>query len=153
VKTSLPSVLAIASLGAALGLAGNHFSPRGIPLMTPPERISKAEEFIALDKAKELWSHGTALFVDAREPADYAVGHIGNALNLPALSFERHFGAIAPMLTPESQIVVYCDGKECDLSHRLAESLRQRGFTNTHILFNGWTAWRQAGWPTQQGGH
>ena len=150
-KESLPTALVIVFLGAVLGLAGNQLSPRGIPLMTPPKKISKAEEFIALDKAKELWGAGVALFIDAREPADYAAGHIGNALNLPALSFERHFGAIAPMLTPESQIVLYCDGKECDLSHRLAESLRQQGFTNAHILFNGWTTWRQAGWPTEQG--
>ena len=150
-KESLPSALIIVFLGAMLGLAGNHLSPRGIPLITPPKKISKAEEFIALDKAKELWGDGAALFIDAREPADYAAGHIGNALNLTALSFERHFGAIAPMLTPESQVVLYCDGKECDFSHRLAASLRQQGFTNAHILFNGWTAWRQAGWPTQQG--
>ena len=150
-KESLPSALAIVLLGAVLGLAGNQVSPRGIPLMAPPKKVSNAEEFIALDKAKELWDSGATLFIDAREPADYAAGHIGNALNLPALSFERHFGAVAPMLTPESQFVLYCDGKECDLSHRLAASLRQQGFTNAHILFNGWTIWRQAGWPTQQG--
>ena len=144
-------MLVIVALGVVLGLAGNQLSPRGIPLIAP-QKISKAEEFIALDKAKELWGNGTALFIDARESADYEAGHIGNALNLPALSFERHFGAIAPMLSPESQIVLYCDGKECDLSHRLAESLRQRGFANVRILFNGWTAWRQAGFPTEQGG-
>jgi rhodanese-related sulfurtransferase len=151
-KSFLTPMLAIVLLGAVLGLAGNHLSPRGIPLLTPPKKIPKAEEFIALDKARELWGNGAALFIDAREPADYSAGHIGNALNLPALSFEQHFGAIVPMLTPESQIVIYCDGQECDLSHRLAESLRQQGFTNSHILFNGWTAWRQAGLPTTSGG-
>ena len=152
-KKSLPSALAIVCLGVVLGLAGNQLSPRGLPLITPSKKIAKAEEFIALDQAKELWGNGTALFLDAREPADYAAGHIGNALNLPALSFERHFGVIAPMLTLESQIVLYCDGQECDLSHRLEKSLRQQGFTNAHILFNGWTAWRQAGLPTEAGGH
>jgi rhodanese-related sulfurtransferase len=151
-KELLRSIAVIVFLGAVLGFAGNQLSPRGIPLIAPAKAIPRAEEYIALDKAKELWGNGVALFLDAREPADYDAGHIGNALNLPAQSFERHFSAIAPMLSPDSEMVLYCDGKECDLSHWLAESLRQQGFTNTHILHNGWTAWSQSGWPTGRGG-
>jgi hypothetical protein len=29
----------------------------------------------------------------------------------------RHFGEIAPMLTRELPLVLYCDGPECELSH------------------------------------
>jgi rhodanese-related sulfurtransferase len=141
----------IVLLGLALGLGGNQVSPRGLPLIMPPKKAAKADEFITLDKAKELWHGGVVLFLDAREPADYAVGHIGNALNLPAQSFDRYFTNIAPMLTPESPMVLYCDDKDCELSHRLQASLRQLGYTNAHLLFNGWTAWRQAGLPTTQG--
>ncbi len=147
----LQQMSAIVLLGVGLGLAGNQVSPRGLPLVTPPKKALQANEFIALEKAKELWHGGVTLFLDAREPADYEVGHIGNALNLPAQSFERHFGDIAPMLTPESRLVLYCDGVKCELGHRLRTSLRQLGYTNTHLLFNGWTAWRQAGLPTAQG--
>jgi rhodanese-related sulfurtransferase len=142
----------IVLLGVALGLGGNQVSPRGLALITPPKEAVKADEFIVLDKAKELWRSGTALFLDAREPADFAAGHIGNALNLPAQSFEQHFGEIAPMLTPESLLVLYCEGTECELSHRLHASLRQLGYTNAYLLFNGWAAWRQAGLPTTQKG-
>ena len=149
---TLPRALAIVSLGVVLGLAGNRFSPRGIPLIAPPKKAPESGAFIPIDKARELWGSGVALFLDAREPADYEAGHIASALNLPALSFERHFGDIAPMLTPESPVVVYCDGTECELSHHLADNLRQLGYTNVQILSNGWTTWRQAGLPTQQGG-
>jgi rhodanese-related sulfurtransferase len=151
-RKTLLRALAIVSLGVALGFTGNRLSPRGLPLITPPKEAPKADAFMPLERAKELWNSGIAVFLDAREPADYEAGHIANALNLPALSFERHFGEIVPMLTPASQVVVYCDGKECELSHRLADSLRQLGYTNAHILFNGWTMWRQAGLPTEQGG-
>jgi rhodanese-related sulfurtransferase len=133
-------------------LAGNQLSPRGLPLITPPVPTRPPETFLPLDEARRLWDLGAALFLDAREPADYAACHIGNALNLPAQSFERHFAGIAPMLTPESPLVLYCDGPDCELSHRLRETLRQLGYTNTHLLFNGWTAWRQAGLPTTSGG-
>ena len=140
-KNSLERALIIVFLGAALGLIGNAVSPRGIPFITPPKKAPKQDEFIKLEKAKELWSSGAAVFLDAREPVDYAAGHIGNALNLPALAFERHFGEVAPFITPDAQI----------MSHHLADSLRQQSYTNVHILFNGWTTWTNAGFPTEQG--
>jgi rhodanese-related sulfurtransferase len=140
--------LVILLVGAGLGLAANAISPRGLPLIAVPKPAAALEEYLPLERAKALWYDGRTLFLDAREPEDYAAGHIGNALNLPAQSFAQHFGEIAPMLTPASVLVLYCDGNECDLSHRLRESLRPLGYTNTHLLFNGWTAWRQAGLPT-----
>ena len=151
-RTTLLKALGIVLIGIGVGLAGNQILPRGLPLITPPKPPHKTEAFITLDQARQLWQSGAALFLDAREPADYAAGHIGNALNLPAQSFAQHFGEVAPMLTPNSELILYCDGPECELSHRLRESLRELGYTNTHLLFNGWTAWRQAGLPATRGG-
>ncbi len=139
----------IVLLGAALGLLSNSISPKGIPLITPPKRVPKAEEFLPLDKAHELWQSGSAVFFDARKEEDFDAGHILNALNLPAEEFEQQYPKVAPMLTPESPIVVYCDGTECELSHHLADQLRPQGYTNIHILYNGWTAWRTAGFPVE----
>lgn len=151
-KASLPRALGIVLFGIGAGLTGNQISPQGLPLITSPKPAQQAQAFIPLDQAKQLWQTGAALFLDAREPADFATGHIGNSLNLPAQSFAQHFGDLAPLLTPESPLVLYCDGTECELSQRLRESLRQLGYTNTHLLFNGMTAWRQAGLPTAHGG-
>lgn len=151
-KQILSQALLLILLGTGLGLAVNQVSPRGLPLIAPPKAAPVPSEFIALEQAKLLWQGGEALFLDAREPADYAAGHIGNALNLPAQSFAQHFGNVAPLLTPEQTLVLYCDGLECDLSHRLAASLRQQGFTNIHLLHHGWTVWRQAGLPVTLGG-
>lgn len=153
-RTAMPQALGIVLLGIGAGLAGNQISPRGLPLVPPPKESRPADAFMTLDQAKYLWDLGSALFLDAREPADYAAGHIGNALNLPAQSFSQHFGNIAPMLTIETPLILYCDGAECELSHRLRASLQQLGYTNTHLLHNGWTAWRQAGLPiTPRGRH
>lgn len=144
--------MVIVLFAIAIGLVGNEISPVGLPLIAPRALAIQGEEFIALDQATTLWRSGSALFLDAREPDDYAAGHIGNALNLPSQSFAEHFGELAPMLSSASELVLYCDGVECDLSHRLAQSLRQAGYTNSHILSNGWSAWRQAGLPITSGG-
>jgi rhodanese-related sulfurtransferase len=147
----LQRALLIVVLGSLLGLLSNAVSPKRISVITPPKKALKAEEFVPLTKAHELWSGGGAFFLDARKPADYEAGHIANALNLPVEEFGEYYPKLAPMLSPDSPIVVYCDGTECELSHHLADQLRQQGYTNVHMLFNGWTMWRQAGYPQEQG--
>ena len=71
-RASLPQALGIVLIGIGAGLAGNQISPRGLPLITPPKQTPNAETFIALDQAKQLWYRGAALFLNAREPADYS---------------------------------------------------------------------------------
>lgn len=148
---TIQRALLLSLLAAVLGLLHNSLSPKGIPLITPPKKVAKVEEFVPLEQAQALWSGGGAIFFDARKLEDYEAGHIPNAQSVPAEEFQQHFVRVAPMLTPETQIVVYCDGVECDLSHRLAEQLKQVGYTNVHMLFNGWTSWRDAGFPTETG--
>jgi rhodanese-related sulfurtransferase len=143
--------LLLVLLGVVLGLLNNGISSKGIPLVTPPRKVPKAEEFVPLEKAHELWSAGGSFFLDARKPADFEAGHIANALNLPEEEFGEYFPKLAPMLSPDSPIVVYCDGAECELSHRLSAMLRQQGYTNVHMLFNGWTAWSKGGFPVETG--
>jgi rhodanese-related sulfurtransferase len=150
-RRTLQRTLIIVTGGALLGLAFNVVNPRRIPYRTPPKQAVPAADIISLSAAKELWDSGAAFFLDARAPADYAAGHIGNSFNLPAEAFVDRFPEVATMLTPDSQIVVYCDGEQCELSHHLAKLLRERGFTNVRILVNGWTVWHKTGYPTGKG--
>ena len=143
--------LVIVVASAALGFVVNAVSPRGIPYITPPKPVVPESEFIALADAHQAWSAGSAIFLDARAPADYQAGHIPNAFSLPAESFNAYFAKVATYLAPDSAIVCYCDGVECDLSHHLAEKLRDNGFKNIHILKNAWTDWTKAGYPTSTG--
>jgi rhodanese-related sulfurtransferase len=144
--------LTILALSFGMGLGWNLVSPRGIPLVAEPG-VSPASgqglgtDYLTMDQAEVMWRGGATLFLDARDPADYEAGHIGNAMNLPVQSFAGHFGMISPMITPESPMVLYCDGLECELGHRLRVRLLELGYTNTHLLHNGWTAWREAGLP------
>jgi rhodanese-related sulfurtransferase len=148
---ALQRALLIIVLGGSLGLLSNAILPKGIPLITPPKKLPNPEEFIALEQAYEFWAGGEAFFLDARGPSDYEAGHIANALSVPGDAFEQHFPRLAAMVTPETPLVIYCDGTECELSHRLADQLRANGYANLHLLQNGWTEWRTAGYLTDTG--
>lgn len=150
-RRTLQRALAIVLAGAVLGLAANAISPRRIPYLTPPPAPIRAQDTVTLQEAEELWKGGSAFFLDARAPVDYAAGHIAGAVNVPVEEFDDHYQQIAGMLTPDAIVVAYCDGLECDLSHRLMIILRERGYHNVRLLVNGWTTWRTAGLPTRTG--
>jgi rhodanese-related sulfurtransferase len=135
-------------LGAAVGLVANAVSPRGIPLVTPPKKILAAEDVISLEEARAAWETGAAIFLDARRFSDYARGHIAGALSLPHENFDEKWPEIAKFLAPNLLVVCYCDGEDCELSHKLADKLRELGHTNVKILVNGWTIWTKNGLPT-----
>ena len=156
---TLLRALLVVLIGASLGLAANALrqdtnkdgSPRRLPWITPPKTQPTAKDVIALADAKVLWDTGASFFLDARAKTDYEAGHIAGALSLPVETFDGAFPLIAPILSPDSAIVSYCDGVECELSHRLVEMLHQNGFTNVRLIVNGWTEWNKAGWPTHKG--
>jgi hypothetical protein len=58
-RASLPQAPDIVLFGIGVGLAGNQISSRGLTLITPPKQTQKAEAFIALDQAKQLWHLGS----------------------------------------------------------------------------------------------
>ena len=143
--------LLIAVAGVAIGLAGNAVSPRHILLRASPKVAPADADFISLADAQPLWQSGAAFFLDARAPTDYATGHIAGAFNLPVGEFASHYSAVAALLTPDSTLVTYCDGLQCDLSHDLTQRLRQLGYQHVRILQNGWMVWRKAGLATSTG--
>jgi rhodanese-related sulfurtransferase len=149
-RTFLRALLILLT-GAALGLGFNAVSPRRIPYRPPPPVVLPATDTVPLPDAQRLWSSG-AIFLDARSPEDYAAGHIPNSLNLPDAAFAARFPQVEPMLTREMELVIYCDGEQCELSHQLQQRLRQLGYPKARVLVNGMTVWRRAGLPVTKGG-
>src|SRR5258708_4479801 len=135
-RRTVQRALVITLAGTVLGLAANAISPRRIPLLTRPQAPPKAQDTVTLAEARDLWSGGSTFFLDARAPADYAGGHIAGAFSLPVDEFDDHYPQVAGMLAPNAIIVAYCDGQECDLSHRLMDRLHERGYHNVRLLVN-----------------
>lgn len=105
---------------------------------------------ITLRDAYEIHQKGSALFLDAREPEAYKQGHIAGAVNLPADAFMDSLTYLEG-LDPDTLIISYCDGSECNASIDLAANLDLMGFTQVRFFFGGWEEWIGAGHPMEGG--
>lgn len=147
------SVILITAL--MLGMGTNALRPKGLPMGSVesegPQAGSEAapRTTIALEEARKLKDQGRAIFVDARSAAEFAAGHIPGAVSLPWQQVDERFMDVANRLENAQEIVTYCDGASCRLSHDLAGFLKEMGFSRVRVLVNGWSLWRQAGFPVE----
>jgi len=106
--------------------------------------------------AQEAWNlfQQQAVFLDARRSEDYAAGHIAGAR-----SFSVWEGDIETKLqqlpaqgvSPDSPIVTYCSGGNCEDSAILAEKLADLGYTRIYVYEGGFPEWQQQGRPVETG--
>ncbi|PKN41686.1 MAG: hypothetical protein CVU60_09870 [Deltaproteobacteria bacterium HGW-Deltaproteobacteria-18] len=144
----------ILAISIGLALAFNATRPDRLPLVHDPEIAAQAAAQrgeISLADAILLFESGEAVFADARDAGEYALGHIDGALSLDPLMFEQDFPSLQEQLEGATTIVTYCDGEFCELSRELAEQLKGMGLQNVRVLKNGWTLWRDQGLPTATG--
>lgn len=157
VKQSLWQIPAIALLACMLALLINHFRSDSIALVgdwSVDARFADSSGdslVISLQQAKELFEQKSALFLDARPRNQYDQGHIQGAKSLPLQDVDNYFMEIASQLEGQKNIITYCDGESCELSHDLALFLNKMGFDNVHVLVNGWSSWQGAGLPVGMG--
>jgi rhodanese-related sulfurtransferase len=134
--------------------------PAGTAAATPPEpEVANPLDvpdvgrplMVQLPKVKEFWDAHAALIIDAREPAEYAAGHIPGAINLPydeVVSDPDRLEAVDPGGRP---IICYCGGGSCEVSIHLAESLvYQHGKKRVLVFMGGWPDWESAGYPVEK---
>ncbi|HUA37451.1 MAG TPA: rhodanese-like domain-containing protein [Candidatus Sulfopaludibacter sp.] len=91
---------------------------------------------------------GVIVFVDAREEDDYLAGHIPGAYELDPFHPEKYFPVVLPACRAAEQIVVYCNGGDCDDSQTAALLLRDVGIRTGKIFVYGggmteWTNYHQ----------
>lgn len=142
----------------------NWVSPRGIPLVGfwPSGRdLEKLERPLAYQptdaplvnvlEASLLFQKPEVVFLDVREPVDFAKEHIPKAINLPFEEFDEYFPKVSGIVTPEKEIVVYCAGLDCDASLYACRLLQEKGYQKLHMFFGGWQKWKEAGMPVQKG--
>lgn len=152
------ALIGLIGLAAAFGV--NSLRAGGLPLKPAPKLTQKAggADTLAVAAAKlavvdfaevdALFRKELAIFIDAREPVDYAKGHIPGAVNVPV---EAYKSGKQKLLAPKgSLVVIYCSGGDCELSHDLAKLLSKAGFQKLRIYTGGWDEWDALGQPVEK---
>lgn len=93
--------------------------------------------------ATDLINHKNALVVDVRPAADFAQGHVINAINIPFNGFKNQIGTLQKH--KERPIVVNC--RSGSQSSAACQQLRKAGFQDVYNLSGGLMAWQNAGLP------
>jgi rhodanese-related sulfurtransferase len=104
---------------------------------------------ISIEEAVRLYRDHRAIFADARHRADFESGHIKGAIHLYAEDQDTWLPEFLAANDPAATIVTYCDGENCHLAPALAEILFFNGFDHVRYLKNGWTRWREGGFPVE----
>jgi len=154
---TIKQVFFIALIVVAAGFFSNRLRSDKIPLVEDWSEksnlvTSSGEKLeISLSDATNLFNKGETVFIDARSRAEYDVGHIKGAKNLPYKEADWKFVEAMAGVPEDSAIITYCDGETCELSMELAVFLRNAGYKNVRVLSNGWTVWQQNGLLVETG--
>ena len=171
----LAAFLANAFSPRGLALNHNYFPDVGVAktnLTTEPGRTNSPAEVLAASlKALGLQlvdsnavsrlfqdprrEQNLLLFIDAREEAPYQAGHVPGAFEYNHFHPERYLANVVPACEIAQQIVVYCNGGDCEESKFAALSLRESlsGVSRTNLLIygGGMTEWVTNHWPVELG--
>jgi histidine triad (HIT) family protein len=96
---------------------------------------------IGYDAFVRLMSAGPFHLIDARGAEKFAEGHIPGAVNIYGGEAQSRIPDI--IQSPRDRVIlIYCDGGECELSHHVADVLKQFGFGPIFIYTGGWAEWQ-----------
>jgi rhodanese-related sulfurtransferase len=85
---------------------------------------------------------GSVALLDVRPAEEYQAGHLPDAINIPLEQLET----MLDQLPKDREIVAYCRGPYCVLSHQAVQRLRKLGY-QIRRFEEGFPEWKAAGLP------
>jgi len=99
-------------------------------------------------EATLLINREEAAVLDVREPAEFAAGHIPEALNIPVAKLGERLGELEKYR--EKPLIVCCAAGM--RSNKACAELKKQGFAHLNNLSGGVDAWVAAGYPLKKAG-
>ena len=96
------------------------------------------------DVKQKLDNQNDFALIDVREESEFANGHLPHAIHLSKGIIERDIEKRIPDF--DTSLVLYCGGGY--RSAMAADNLQKMGYKNVSSMDGGWSAWRQAQFPT-----
>lgn len=107
-------------------------------------RCSDELEAIPAAELLERLRSGTVTLLDVRPSEEFAAGHLPGAINIPLDELERRLRE----LPAGREVVAYCRGPYCALSHEAVQLLRREGLKALRFE-QGYPEWKAAGMPVR----
>jgi len=96
------------------------------------------------ETAKNSLEH--KLILDVREPAEFAAGHLPNAVNIPRGVLEFKISNHPSFQNQQAEIIVYCQSG--GRSALATEALLKLGYVNAVSMAGGFNFWQTSGYKT-----
>lgn len=93
---------------------------------------------VGSDRAETLIAE-QALVLDVREPAEFQMGHLPSAINIPRGVLEFKVNDHPDLNDHQRNILIYC--KNGGRSTLAAYTLKQMGFSQVEMLMGGFDGW------------
>ena len=127
----LVAVMAVSGAMLLLPIVQRRFSP--------VKDVGNAE-------ATRLVNRSDAVFLDVREPKEYAGGHLPNAIHIPLSQLDSRSGELAKLTA--RPVVAYCESGR--RSPSAAKALARAGFKDIYSLQGGIFGWKKDGLPVEK---
>lgn len=117
--------------------------------LTPMQLVAEAQAQVRqvdVAGANHHIAAGSAV-IDVREPAEYGMGHLPGAINLPRGVIEFKIGDIAALTNKEQPLILYC--KTGGRAALAAVNLQRMGYSNVKSITGGFDAWVASGQKTE----
>lgn len=138
-------------LAILLGLGRNALSSKPLPLfrtINPLTTDTLGIRRVDSLQAREAWEKRQAVFLDARAGDLFKQGHVPGAKSLPLDDFDLLFPRM--ILSRDSAIVIYCEGKDCEYAELLAQRLYAQGYRKLAVFPGGWEEWTKGKNPVEK---
>ncbi|MBI4878285.1 MAG: hypothetical protein HY812_01305 [Planctomycetes bacterium] len=174
VKRTLLEFAVVAAVAVPLALAANALNPEGLSLgrdyfggRDVSERTKEEVRARLAKKGIQILEHAAVLglyndpiyqdgaytFIDSRSEAEYQRGHIPGAYLCDHYRVERYANEVVPVCQSSLQVVVYCEGGDCNDSELTAEDLFHFRVPpeNLFVYIGGLEEWCSQGMPIERG--
>ncbi len=115
-------------------------------MAAPISQLIHGVKGVAAAQAVQLLNRESGLFVDVREPTEFAAGHIPDAFHIPLAQLKARVQELEKF--KGRPLIVYC--RTGQRSGRGAVILRRRGFAAVHNLAGGIQAWQGENLPVRK---
>ena len=98
---------------------------------------------VSIEEGRQLFESKQVTLFDIREPDEHATGVAEGAKLLPMSQLEKRASEIPN--DPAQPVLIICNTQ--NRSSKVAQALKDSGWTNVRYVYGGMSTWAKNGWP------